>query len=119
MKYFQRLGVNWQLKEDIRKMIDFRMMNLIEPWPTVPLADLILLRNVLIYFDVNSKKEILAKIRRMLHPDGYLLLGGSLESTLHLDDAFKRVELEKSSFYRLHALPCPPRQIQHASFEHA
>lgn len=101
LKYFQRQGMNWQLKEDIRKMIDFRTMNLIEPWPTGPAADVILLRNVLIYFDVATKKEILAKVRRLMHPDGYLLLGGA-ESTLNLDDAFKRVELEKSSFYRLH-----------------
>jgi chemotaxis protein methyltransferase CheR len=93
--------MNWQLKEDIRKMIDFRTMNLIEPWPAGPTADVILLRNVLIYFDVASKKEILAKVRRLMHPDGYLLLGGA-ESTLNLDDAFKRIELEKSSFYRLH-----------------
>lgn len=100
VKYFQRQGMNWQVKEDIRKMIDFRMMNLIEPWPTVPPVDVTLLRNVLIYFDVNSKKEILAKVRNMMHPEGYLLLGGA-ESTLNLDDAFKRIELEKTSFYRL------------------
>ena len=101
LKYFQRQGMNWQLVDEIRRMVDFRIMNLIEPWPTVAPADLVMLRNVLIYFDVNTKKEILFKVRRMMHPSGYLLLGGA-ESTLQLDDAFKRVELEKSSFYQLH-----------------
>ena len=100
LKYFQRQGMNWQLKEDLRKMIDFRSMNLIEPWPLMPPADVVLLRNVLIYFDVNTKKDILAKVRRLLRPDGYLFLGGA-ESTFNLDDAFKRVELERSSVYRL------------------
>ena len=61
---------------------------------------LILCRNVLIYFDVESKKQILAKVRRILRPDGYLFLGGA-ETTLHLDDAFERVQFDLAGCYRL------------------
>jgi chemotaxis protein methyltransferase CheR len=100
VKYFQRQGVNWQLKDDLRKMVEFRAMNLIEPWPTMPSMDIVLIRNVLIYFDVPTKKDILGKTRRLLRPDGYLFLGGA-ESTFNLDDAFERMQLERASVYRL------------------
>jgi len=100
LKYFDRLGLNWQLKETIRQMIEFRPMNLIEAWPTLPTMDIVLIRNVLIYFDVPTKKGILAKIRRVLSPDGFLFLGGA-ESTLNLDDSYVRSEVERTSIYRL------------------
>ena len=100
LKYFTRDGMAWQVKHEIRLMIDFRPMNLIEPWLFVPSADVVFLRNVLIYFDVATKKEILAKVRRILQPDGSLFLGGS-ESALGLDDSFKRLEMEQTSVYRL------------------
>ena len=77
-------------------------MNLAAPWPKMPAMDVVFLRNVLIYFDVPTKKTILGKIRRTLRPDGYLFLGGA-ESTLNLDDGFERVDWQKSSCYRLKA----------------
>lgn len=100
LKYFQRQGMNWRVKEDLRQMVNFRPMNLIEPWPLMPPVDVVLLRNVLIYFDINTKKSILSNVRRLMRPDSYLFLGGA-ESTFNLDDAFKRVELEQSSVYCL------------------
>lgn len=100
LKYFENEGLKWQIKEDIRQMVDFRMMNLIGTWPLLPRMDIIFMRNVLIYFDVATKKEILGKIRRVLKPDGYLFLGGS-ETTLNLDEAFERVVLDKAVCYRL------------------
>jgi chemotaxis protein methyltransferase CheR len=65
----------------------------------VPTMDLILLRNVLIYFDVVKKKEILVKVRRQLRPDGYLLLGGA-ETTLNLDDNYERVQFGITAYYQ-------------------
>jgi chemotaxis protein methyltransferase CheR len=61
--------------------------------------DVVFLRNVLIYFDVETKKTILGKIRRLLRPGGYLFLGGA-ETTLNLDDAYERVVLERTTCYR-------------------
>ena len=54
----------------------------------------------LIYFEVNVRKEILRKVRRVLRPDGFLLLG-TAETALNLDDSFKRVRIGKSVFYQL------------------
>jgi chemotaxis protein methyltransferase CheR len=52
--------------------------------------DIVFMRNVLIYFDVNTKKAILSRVRRLLRQSGFLLLGGS-ETTVYLDDAFHPV----------------------------
>ncbi len=100
IKHFRKEGQDWQLKDEVRKMVDFRQLNLIEPWPALPFLDVIFLRNVLIYFDVSTKKDILAKVRQVLRPDGYLFLGGA-ETTLNLDDAFERVDFERAGCYRL------------------
>ncbi len=75
-------------------------MNLVEAWPALPEMDVIFMRNVLIYFDVSTKKHILAKVRRLLRPDGYLFLGAA-ETTLNLDDGFERMQFEKAGCYRL------------------
>lgn len=100
MRYFEQHGTDWQLQPTVRKMVDFREINLAQPWPTLPPMDLILIRNVMIYFDVPTKKLILGRIARLLQPDGYLLLGGA-ETTFNLDDSFERVEPIKSGLYQL------------------
>jgi len=100
VKYFERHGLEWQIKEPLRKMVDFREMNLTTPWPLLPQMDLIFMRNVLIYFDTATKKTILARIRQVLKPDGYLFLGCA-ETTLCLDDAYERTQIEKSGCYRI------------------
>ena len=99
-KYFQKQGNEWQIKQDIRSMIEFRQLNLIESWLLLPTIDIIFMRNVLIYFDLETKKTILGKVRRLLKPDGYLFLGGG-ETTINLDNAFERVQLNKGVCYRL------------------
>jgi chemotaxis protein methyltransferase CheR len=63
--------------------------------------DLVLIRNVMIYFDVGTKKVILGRIAQLLRPDGYLLLGGA-ETTINLDSSYRRVEPLKAGFYQLH-----------------
>lgn len=100
VKYFQRLGTEWQVKEELRKMIQFRITNLSEKWPYMPPLDLIMMRNVLIYFDVEMKKDILGRARKLLKPDGYLFLGAA-ETTLNLDDNFERMPFKQSGCYRL------------------
>lgn len=100
VKYFTRQGAEWEIKEDLRRRVDFREMNLVRDWPLLPPVDIVFLRNVLIYFDVETKKSILAKTRRLLRPGSYLLLGGA-ETTFNIDDAFERVALEKTTCYRI------------------
>ena len=100
VKYFTKHGVEWHLKDEIRQLVQFRQLNLIENWPPLPMLDVIFLRNVLIYFDIETKRRISAKVRRQLRPDGYLFLGGA-ETPLGLDDSFERVDYERSGCYRL------------------
>jgi len=99
VRYFHREGLQWEVFEDIRRMIDFREINLVEPWPLLPSMDVIFLRNVLIYFDDALRRHVLERIARQLEPDGYLFVGGA-ETMMAYPDLFERVEMGKSSCYR-------------------
>lgn len=98
-KYFEQQGLEWQLSELVRKMVTFRLMNLADAWPDMPTFDIVFLRNVLIYFDVDTKKQILARVARKLAPEGYVLLGCA-ETTLNLSDDFERLQCGKMFCYR-------------------
>jgi chemotaxis protein methyltransferase CheR len=99
-RYFHREGMEWVVKDSVRNRVTFEAMNLAKPWPSMAAMDIVMLRNVLIYFDVPVKKQILAQARGVLRPDGYLFLGCA-ESTINLDDRFERVPFEKTACYRL------------------
>jgi len=100
IKYFQRDGMHWQLRPELRALATFRKLNLIEAWPAMPRMDVVFLRNVLIYFSPENKKSILRKIRQVMAPHAVLFLGAA-ETTMNLDDSFQRVQIENSVFYRL------------------
>jgi chemotaxis protein methyltransferase CheR len=100
VKYFRQHGPTWELSEDVRRMVEFRELNLTRLWPPLPPADLVFLRNVMIYFDADAKKAILGRVARVLRPDGYLLLGGA-ETTLNLSDSIRRVDNLKGGFFQL------------------
>ena len=99
-KYFAKRGGEWQVRPDVRRMVEFWEHNLAEAWPALPPMDLIFMRNVLIYFDVTVKKDILARIRRVLRPDGYLFLGGA-ETTINLDGLFEPLPADRAVCFRL------------------
>lgn len=98
-KHFERQGTDWKLKDPIRKLVRFETMNLLDRWPFTQPLDLVLIRNVLIYFDLPTKKTILGRIRTHLAPDGYLMLGGA-ETTLNVDDAYQANRDGKTILYR-------------------
>jgi chemotaxis protein methyltransferase CheR len=98
VKYFRKEGLDWQLADEVRRLVEFRPLNLAEAWPPLPAADLLLLRNVLIYFDGEARRDVLNKVRRVLRPGGALLLGG-VENALDAD-GFERVPLERCAYYR-------------------
>lgn len=100
LKYFTKSGLNWQIKEEVRNGVEFKEVNLIESWPqTLPVMDIIFLRNVLIYFDPPTKTNILNKAAKQLRPDGYLFLGGA-ETTMNLDVKLNREPVGKATCYR-------------------
>ncbi|MHB2019095.1 MAG: CheR family methyltransferase [Candidatus Xenobia bacterium] len=89
----------WEVLPELRKQVDWRRLNLIEPWPALPPMDLIMLRNVLIYFDDVHKTRILEGVRRQLRPDGWLVLGAP-ENLMSWPDLFTPMQLGRSLAYR-------------------
>jgi chemotaxis protein methyltransferase CheR len=99
VKYFAQHGSTWELAPEIRRMVEFRELNLIKSWESLPAVQLILMRNVLIYFDVAAKKAILEKVGQVLDSRGYLLLGGA-ETTTNLVQSFEPVSLGGAVCFR-------------------
>ena len=100
VKYFEKTGKRWQLKPTVREMVTFEQLNLSHPWPSLPPMDIVFLRNVLIYFEVATRKAILGRVRQTMQPDGYLVLGAS-ETPRPLDDSWVRVPPERAGVYQL------------------
>jgi chemotaxis protein methyltransferase CheR len=99
VKHFQRAGLDWQLKENVRRMARFSIFDLRQNMGSLGYFDLVLCRNVLIYFDMETRKRIIAGIRGQLFPGGYLILGAS-ETTFNLDTSFQRKTLGGSVVYQ-------------------
>lgn len=99
VRYFRHQEDAWTLRDDIRQMVEFRHMNLAGHWPLFTTFDVIFLRNVMIYMDLETRMKILRGIRRHLAPNGYLLLG-STENLLQTPAGFVPVEIDGSVFYR-------------------
>lgn len=89
VKYFVRAGLNWQLKDEVRRMVRFQRCDLRQNLQTLGMFDMVLCRNVLIYFEQETRRSILGAISKVLRPGGYLLLGAS-ETTFNLDDSLVR-----------------------------
>ncbi len=99
VSYFDQDGRNWVAKPELRSMNRAREMNLLEPWRGLPKCDLVLLRNVLIYFTPEKKREVLQRIRTdVLKPHGCLVVGSS-ETTVGIDDGFEPRRTAASTFY--------------------
>jgi len=100
VQYFERAGAHWRITAALRRDVSFRVMNLTAPLPPLPQFDVIFLRNVLIYFDVATKKYVLGNVARLLRPDGWLFLGAA-ETTIGIDDNYERVAVGRTSAYRV------------------
>jgi chemotaxis protein methyltransferase CheR len=100
IKYFRREGLDWQLKDEVMKMVKFQRFDLRKSMSGLGPFDVVFCRNVLIYFDVETKKTILGKLRSVIVPGGHLILGGA-ETTLNLDDNFKRTQVGPAIFYQV------------------
>jgi chemotaxis protein methyltransferase CheR len=99
LKYFRQDGLEWQIDESVRKMVKFRYMDLRGDTRGLAPFDLVMCRNVLIYFDVETKKSILGNIHRILNPAGTLLLGCA-ETIINLHEGFTTETVEGAITYR-------------------
>lgn len=99
LKYFTKVDAKWAIKDEVKKLVEFRQMNLVKPWPMMPMFDVVFIRNVMIYFDIDSKKSILKRIRQCLQPQGTLFLG-SAETTLNIDPDWVPTTLGRATVYQ-------------------
>jgi chemotaxis protein methyltransferase CheR len=74
--YFERDGGGYRIRDELKRRVSFDRLNLVEEWPFLPAFDLILLRNVLIYFDVDTRSRLCRQASKQLAPGGYLVVGG-------------------------------------------
>lgn len=87
MKFFEKQGELWQIKPDIRKIVQYRQFNLLDDPRPLGQFDVVFCRNVLIYFDTPTKTRVLGGISKVMDKDGILLLGAA-ETVLGISDAF-------------------------------
>jgi chemotaxis protein methyltransferase CheR len=102
VKHFTQVGEMWQLNADIRSMVQHRQLNLLQDFGHLGTFDVIFCRNVLIYFDQDTKAGIFERISRVVEPDGFMVLGAA-ESVVGISDAFKPYP-ERRGLYRPNAV---------------
>jgi chemotaxis protein methyltransferase CheR len=98
VKHFTQVGDMWQLNADIRSMVQHRQLNLLQDFGHLGTFDIIFCRNVLIYFDQDTKAGIFERMSKLVEGDGFLVLGAA-ESVVGISDAFKPYP-ERRGLYR-------------------
>lgn len=88
VKYFSKSGEMWQVNADVRDKVSFRPLNLLNDFSALGSFDVVFCRNVLIYFDQETKTSVLNRIARQIAPESYLVLGAA-ETVVGLTDSFK------------------------------
>jgi chemotaxis protein methyltransferase CheR len=106
VKYFKQTGEMWQINPEIRAMIQYRSLNLLQDFSSLGKFDLIFCRNVLIYFDQDMKSQIFGRLGKSLETDGFLALGAA-ETVVGLTNAFKP-HPDRRGIYRPSALQASP-----------
>ncbi len=85
LTYFNETPMGWEANEDLRGLMRFRVHNLLDPMPAMGSFDLILCRNVLLYFDSQTRQRAFARLMESLHPDGWVMLGAGETIVGHTD----------------------------------
>ena len=99
-KYFSSVGQTWKVNDQIRAMANFRKFNLMSPFIGLGKFDIVLCRNVAIYFTLEDSKKLFNNIADVLEPDGYLIIG-STESLTGICPRFIPKRHLRSIFYQL------------------
>jgi chemotaxis protein methyltransferase CheR len=98
VKHFRRAGVDWQLSEPVRRMASFETIDLRKSMRALGPFDLVFCRNVMIYFDAETRKAILKELHGTLFRGGWLLLGGA-ETAFGLEELFERQAIGNATVY--------------------
>ncbi|MEE8271365.1 MAG: protein-glutamate O-methyltransferase [Alphaproteobacteria bacterium] len=97
VKYFKQIDDKWELDLEIRRMVEYQEFNLLNDPAPLGRFDVIFCRNVLIYFDQDTKGEVLGRIAKQISGDGILYLGGA-ETVLGITDKFRRIEGQRGIY---------------------
>ena len=106
VKFFSQVGEAWQIAPEIRGMVQFRTLNLLNDFSSLGSFDIVFCRNVLIYFDQETKISVLNRIAKQVRGDGFLVLGAA-ETVVGLTDAFKPAA-ERRGLYVPNVAAAPP-----------
>ena len=109
VKYFTQAGEMWRIAPEIRNMVQFRPINLIRNFSNLGLFDVVFCRNVLIYFDQDTKIAVLERIAGVTACDGYLALGGA-ETVIGLTDMFSGIP-ERRGLYARNLTPAARQNV--------
>ena len=104
VKYFKQNGEFWQISPELRAMVQHRQLNLLHDFSQLGIFDVIFCRNVLIYFDQDTKINIFDRLARGMEGDGFLVLGAA-ETVVGLTDVFKPFP-DKRGLYRPSGARC-------------
>jgi chemotaxis protein methyltransferase CheR len=108
--YFTQDGPVWKISSKILQMVQLRQLNILDDLTSLGTFDIIMCRNLLIYFDEETKKSVLRKLYQRLSPDGFLVLGAA-ETVIGLSSEFDAHPAER-------ALYVPRRQSRAGAFGH-
>ncbi len=99
MRYFEKTGDMWRASDRLRALVRFQKFNLLEEPRALGRFDIVFCRNVLIYFDAESKRAALERIASVLAEDGYLVLGGA-ETVMGVTDTFAAAPDKRGLYMR-------------------
>lgn len=107
VKYFKKTDDYWQIDDSIRTMVNHRTFNLLEDLRILGTFDLIFCRNVLIYFDQPTKRQVLERVAQQLAPDGFLVLGAA-ETVIGVTEALKPCDGKRGIYVRAESASAAP-----------
>ena len=97
VKYFKQDGERWKIKDEIRRMVTYKPFNLLSSPSAFGKFDVIFCRNVLIYFDQQTKSQVLDRLANCVHDDGFLYLGGA-ETVLGISERFQLIPSQRGIY---------------------
>lgn len=99
-KYFTAKGINWKIKDELRAMVTFKKLNLLQSLDVLGKFDIIFCRNIAIYFTLEDRKNLFYRMKNLLQKDGYLIIG-STESLTNIYNGFEPKRLGTSVVYQI------------------
>ena len=109
-RYFSARAGGWQIRDEIRAMVSFRKLNLMQDFSALGRFDIIFCRNVAIYFNESDRRALFTRVERALEPGGYLVIG-AMESLSGIAPQFESKRYLRSVFYQSRNRPVGRREV--------